>query len=527
MAKYILLRILRSLLSAVVVVAVVMALVYGCLDRELIFAADPNFNHVKGNARQVYKLQQWERYGYVDYVPYTDFLRQAVTGGAMTAEAFDASATLGRTAAQDSPATAAAVEAFTAEYTARGYTVTRLDGKLRAGTQKYQDGGEPRLYAYRDVPLAKRLLSYFAGLIQVDTTAYVKEPLPQRGLTFTLRDPVYGGKRFSPAVLGSGTYHKYLLYCDSRFPFVHQNAIKLRLGSSYSVNQGVDVFDTMTRPQGALRKTVITYPTGLTEESADDLHTVVYAAGSLEKGGEVLQSRFTDDYTALSVNRAGKSKLGYSFTIGLLAVILSYAIAVPLGVFMALHKGRLADRLGTGYIVFITAVPSLAYIFLFKAIGGALGLPTTFDMESPTASMYVLPVASLALPAASSLMKWLRRYMVDQLHADYVKFARAGGLSEGEIFTKHILRNAIIPLVHGIPASVLGALVGAIITERVYVVPGAGNLLSRAINSYDNGVIVGVTLFYAVLSAASVILGDLLLGAVDPRISFVRGNGHG
>lgn len=57
MAKYILLRILRSLLSAVVVVAVVMALVYGCLDRELIFAADPNFNHVKGNARQVYKLQ--------------------------------------------------------------------------------------------------------------------------------------------------------------------------------------------------------------------------------------------------------------------------------------------------------------------------------------------------------------------------------------------------------------------------------------------------------------------------------------
>ena len=73
---------------------------------------------------------------------------------------------------------------------------------------------------------------------------------------------------------------------------------------------------------------------------------------------------------------------------------------------------------------------------------------------------------------------------------------------------------------HGIPASVLGALVGAIITERVYVVPGAGNLLTKAINMYDNGVIVGVALFYAVLSVVSILLGDILMSMVDPRISF-------
>ena len=63
-------------------------------------------------------------------------------------------------------------------------------------------------------------------------------------------------------------------------------------------------------------------------------------------------------------------------------------------------------------------------------------------------------------------------------------------------------------------------MIGAIITERVYVVPGAGNLLTEAINKYDNGVIVGVALFYAVLSVISLILGDLLMAAVDPRISF-------
>ena len=117
-------------------------------------------------------------------------------------------------------------------------------------------------------------------------------------------------------------------------------------------------------------------------------------------------------------------------------------------------------------------------------------------------------------------MKWLRRYMIDQMNSDYVKFARSGGLSEREIFTNHILKNSIIPIVHGIPASILGAMVGAIITERVYVVPGAGNLLTKAINFYDNGVIVGVTLFYACLSVVSIILGDILMSMVDPRISF-------
>ena len=134
--------------------------------------------------------------------------------------------------------------------------------------------------------------------------------------------------------------------------------------------------------------------------------------------------------------------------------------------------------------------------------------------------MYVLPVISLSLPSIANLMKWLRRYMIDQMNSDYVKFARSGGLSEGEIFSKHILKNAIIPVVHGIPGSILGAMTGAIITERVYVVPGAGNLLTRAINTYDNSVIVGVTLFYAILTVVSVILGDVLMSLVDPRISF-------
>ena len=101
-----------------------------------------------------------------------------------------------------------------------------------------------------------------------------------------------------------------------------------------------------------------------------------------------------------------------------------------------------------------------------------------------------------------------------------MKFARSGGLSENEIFRKHIFKNAAIPIVHGIPGSVLGALVGAIITEKIYYVPGVGNMLTNAIGLYDNNVIVGLTLFYALISIISIILGDILMAMVDPRISF-------
>lgn len=519
MAKYLFGRILRSLLSVILVVAAVMVLVYTCLDRNSIFASDPVYAKQKSNAQQVYKMQQWEKYGYLDYVSYADFLLELRGSGELDGDAYNAAVKLGDRASEDSAATAGYVKRFTEEYTARGYTVERLNADMQGRTKRYKDGGEPRLYAYRDVPLVRRLWDYLAGIVTVDSIRNATGDVGERGLTFTLHDPAYGGEKFSPAILGNGTTHKYLLYFDSHFPYLHQNFVTIRLGRSYSVNSGVDVFETMTGTQGSFAYSPVTYPTGVTELTADDLHSATYVEGSLD-ANPLNRKYFVDDYTNVTARKTGLSKIGYSFTIGIIAVGLSYLLAIPLGILMALKKDKLPDKLGTGYIVFIIAVPSLAYIFLFKAIGGSLGLPTTFDMESPTALMYVLPVVSLALPAAANLMKWLRRYMIDQMHADYVKFARAGGLSEGEIFNRHILKNAIIPIVHGIPGSILGAMVGAIITERVYVVPGAGNLLTNAINAYDNGVIVGVALFYAVLTVASSVLGDVLISMTDPRISF-------
>lgn len=504
----------------VIVVGIVMVMVYSALDRNLIFAADSMYTRVKSNAKEVYMMQQWERYGYVDYVPYSDYMRQLVRDDEITQEQYSAAITFGNKASQDSDEAAEFIRRFTEEYESKGYKVVRLDGKMKGKTKKYQDGGEPRLYAYRNIPVLMRLVNYFKDLITVDNIHYVEDEIEDRGITFTLHDPVYGGEKFSPAVMGTGTQYKYLFYFDDSFPFIHQNLVKINLGLSYSIRQGIDVFQTMTESQGSYAYSTVTYPTGTVSESADDLHSASYISGSLAGGGPVVKASFVDDYTNISTNKSGMSKIGYSFTIGIIAVFLSYLIGVPVGIIMALRKDKLLDHIGTFYIVFITAVPSLAYIFLFKSLGGRFGLPTTFDMENPTWLMYVLPIISLSLPSIANLMKWLRRYMIDQMNSDYVKFARSGGLSEGEIFRKHILKNAIIPIVHDIPASILFALTGAIITERVYVVPGVGNMLTRAINAYDNGVIVGMVLFYAVLTVTSVILGDVLMSVLDPRISF-------
>ena len=520
MTKYLISRILRSLVSVVLVLAVVMVMIYSALDRNLIFAQDAQYTKVKENAKTVYCMQQWEKYGYLDYIPYADWLREQLRGGQIDQATYDEAVKLEKKAKDDNSLTKKYSDQFREEMEKKGYEVDRLDGVTKAKSKKYKDGGEPRLFAYKNIPVVQRLGKYLGNLITIDNIHYVQEDIGDRGLTFTWRDPAYGGEKFSPAIIGNGTYHKYLLYFDDQFPYIHQNLVKLNLGVSFSIRQGVDVFTTMTETQGSYTYSTVTYPSGVETKSADNLHSATYAAGSLENGTKVIKANFVDDYTNVATYKNGMSRMGYSFVLGIIATVLSYLLAVPMGIMMALKKEKFIDKLGTVYIVFITAVPSLAYIFLFKSLGGKFGLPTTFDMENPTALMYVLPIISLALPSIANLMKWLRRYMIDQMNSDYVKFARSGGLSEGEIFSKHILKNAIIPIVHGIPSSILFSLTGAIITERVYVVPGVGNMLTKAINAYDNGVIVGMVLFYAVLTVASIIMGDVLMSMMDPRISF-------
>ncbi len=528
MTKYVLKRLLHGLVSIILVVAIVMILVYGLMDRTKVFVADGNYNKQANNNRITYRYRRWEEFGYLDYVPYADYINELARNGELDDEERAAAVTLGRAedGSNDSELTAEYVQKFRDFYESKGYTVSRL--KAVVVRNKLSNGGQPALFAYKDNSLLQRLWTYFTSLFFIDNVHYVSDDIDigERGLQFTLYDPLKadpetGEKRFSPAIIGNGTMHKYLLYCDGDFPYIHQNFLTIHLGTSFSVSQGVDVFQTMTQSQGAWTQSLITYPTGQTEMSADDLHSATYLQGSRDST-PLNTARFTDDYTNVSANRVSMSRMGYSFVIGIIATVMAYVLGLPVGVLMARYKEGLLDKIGTVYIMFISAVPSLAYIFIFKGIGRAMGLPWAFDMDNVKKAMYVLPIVSLALPSVASLMKWMRRYMIDQMNSDYVKFARSTGMSETNIFFKHVMKVSAIPIVQGIPGSLLFAMTGALITERVYLVPGAGGLLIDAINMYDNAVIVGVTLFYAILSVLSLILGDVLMATVDPRISFTE-----
>lgn len=530
MTKYILKRLLFGLLSAMAATVIIMVLIYSLMDREKIFAGDPAFTKQINNLRSTYMYRMWEEYGYLDYVTYTDYMNMLKKNGEIDLDEkeFKIASSIGRTPEKDTPEAKPYIEQFINYYESKGYKIVRANAVTQGKSNKLALGGKATLFAHKDKPLLGRVLKYFGGIFHIDNIHYVKDDealVGERGLKFTLYDPIYqnkekGIKKFSPAIIGNGTKHKYLLYCTDKFPFIHQNLFTVSLGVSYSVNQGVDIITTATQPQGSKVPSEVTYPTGLTEMSADNLHTAVYVAG-VRENDPVAMDRFTDDYASVLTFKNTMSKVGFSFTLGIISTIIAYIIGLPLGILVAKKKDKLVDKLGTLYIVFSISVPALAYIFMVRALGAMTGLPTTFDIEHSTWLMYLLPIISLSLPSIANLMKWMRRFMIDQTNSDYVRFARSGGLSDGEIFNKHIFKNAVIPLVHGIPGSVLFAMTGAFYTESVYVVPGAGKLFVNAVGLYDNSVIVGIALFYALLTVISLILGDLFMALSDPRISFI------
>jgi oligopeptide transport system permease protein len=228
-----------------------------------------------------------------------------------------------------------------------------------------------------------------------------------------------------------------------------------------------------------------------------------------------------DNYATYETKKNQPSMIGTSFLMGIFAMLLAYGLGLPFGLLMARRKDKLADKLGMVYIIFIIAVPSLAYIYLFRYLmTSAFDLPTVFTTYGPgDIRSWILPVISLSLPSIAGLMLWTRRYVVDQMNSDYVKFAKAKGLNQGEIFRGHIFKNAIIPIAHGIPASLAGCITGAIITEAIYSVGGMGKMLPSAINQYNNVMIIALAFMFSTVSVLSVLAGDILITKVDPRIS--------
>ena len=138
---------------------------------------------------------------------------------------------------------------------------------------------------------------------------------------------------------------------------------------------------------------------------------------------------------------------------------------------------------------------------------------------------WVLPVFSMSLGNIAFYAMWLRRYMVDESNKDYVLLARAKGASENRIALRHIFRNAMVPLVQYIPSAFLNTVVGSIYIESLYSIPGMGGLLVTCVQRHDNTMVQGIVLLYACVGIIGLILGDLLMVLIDPRISLGKKEG--
>lgn len=214
-------------------------------------------------------------------------------------------------------------------------------------------------------------------------------------------------------------------------------------------------------------------------------------------------------------------KIPFSIKLGSMAILVSLALGIPLGAMMARYKGKFFDKVGTLFIVFIQAVPSAVY-FLFIQLYGTtiLDIPLLFDPGNPKS--WILPVFSMSLGNIAYYGMWLRRYMVDETNKDYVKLATAKGVSGNKVFFKHVFRNAFVPMIQYLPTSFLNTVIGSIYIESLYSVPGMGGLLVQVIKKSDNTMVQAIVLLYATVGVIGLLLGDILMTVIDPRISLSK-----
>ena len=487
---YIWSRLFRSVISLLIIMIIVFTMVYTMVPRENIFFEDSTYRKLssKSDDKTEYVYSTWQKLGYLDYVRVNDYCLTLYEAG---------SPEMVEAVKPDSPES----QDFVRIYSEKGYTIANYEGN-------------GRYYAYKDVPVIKQMSKWLSKMIVIDTIHSVKDennPELERKLSFG-RTPSGG-----LALIGSGSTHKYLLYTDSRFPWIHQNVIKLNLGTSYPTFQGLEVLRVLFQTQGTEVKRHVVFETGYEAESGINFGTLKYKPiiDRMDK------KKFVDNYATYETFKDQPSMVGTSFTMGIFALVLAYGLGLPIGILMARRKDKLADKLGMAYIIFIIAVPSLAYIYLFRYIMTSVtDLPSVFTTYGPgDVRSWVLPIISLAMPSIASLMLWTRRYVVDQMNTDYVKFAKSKGLNQREIFNRHIFKNAIIPIAHGIPTSLAGCITGALITESIYSVGGMGKMLPNAIRQYNNVMVIALAFMFSGIFIVSVLLGDVLITKIDPRIS--------
>lgn len=218
-----------------------------------------------------------------------------------------------------------------------------------------------------------------------------------------------------------------------------------------------------------------------------------------------------------TVNQIIFSKLPVSARTAGLAVVVALCVGIPLGCLSAYNRGKWADNL---IIVFATcgiAIPSfISSVVLLYTFGMNLKLLPTVGLNEPAA--HIMPVTALAIYPTAYITRLMRSSLLDVMGQDYMRTARAKGVSSVKILFKHALRNAILPVITYVGPMLAGLMTGSFVVEKIFSIPGLGRDFVSAITNRDYMMIMGTTILLATLVIVANVVVDILYKIIDPRI---------
>ena len=212
-------------------------------------------------------------------------------------------------------------------------------------------------------------------------------------------------------------------------------------------------------------------------------------------------------------------RLPYSARLGLQALFLSILIGVPFGVIAALRQNSWVDYLALFVTTIGSAVPSFVlgiYLIIFLSVG--LGWFPVAASDWGDLRAWVLPTIALSVAPSALLARLTRSSILEVLRQDYIRTARAKGLREQIVVIRHVLKNSLIPVWTVLGPITAGLVTGSFVIEQVFSVPGVGRFFVEAIGNRDYSMIMGTTLFYALMVALANLIIDVTYGLFDPRI---------
>ena len=208
-----------------------------------------------------------------------------------------------------------------------------------------------------------------------------------------------------------------------------------------------------------------------------------------------------------------------SLKLGLCAIAIATVVGVSLGVIAALRQNRSVDHAVMTVAVLGVCIPTFVTApLLVLALASKLGWLPTAGWNNGALPNLVLPVTVLALPQIAIISRLTRAGMIEVLRSNYVRTARAKGLPEARIVTRHALRAAILPLVSYLGPACAGLLTGSLVVERIFNLPGLGKFFVISALQRDYTVVMGMVILYAGLILLLNLLADLLYAALDPRV---------